>query len=460
MANLVDSWGLCGHGPGLRRAATATSSVVYNSRSRALNSSQLLLICSPKAGPVTMRVQQPTTTGIRRRTLYGQTTLPGADRAQAPPGGGKASRWSYGPAGCQGTRYKRSYLPSVEKPLWRDEHRRSQAPQGAGERECSPQEASCREGTGHRHLKGGEPGKLLSPTRRKAAVEHLRRRLGVSERRACSVIGQPRSSQRYVGRKAERDRPLLERMIALSRENPRYGYRRVWALLRREGWLVNKKRVHRLWRKEGLKVPDRQRKRRRLPNLGASENSCTRKRATHLNHVWSYDFVMDLTEDGRRLKMMPIVDEYSRECLSIEVERSITAEDVVSTLASLFRQRGEPEFIRSDNGPEFIAKAVKRWLEASGVGTLYIEPGSPWENAYSETFISRFGDELLKREMFVDLLEAKVLVEDYRGHYNHQRPHSALGYQTPAEFAVAADLEKKVENAGKPEELESVLTLS
>src|SRR5215208_3979869 len=202
------------------------------------------VICSPKAGPVTMRVQQPTTTGIRRRTLYGQTTLPGADRAQAPPGGGKASRWSYGPAGCQGTRYKRSYLPSVEKPLWRDEHRRSQAPQGAGERECSPQEASCREGTGHRHLKGGEPGKLLSPTRRKAAVEHLRRRLGVSERRACSVIGQPRSSQRYVGRKAQRDCRLAERMVRLSQENPRYGYRRVWALLRREGWPLNKKRVH------------------------------------------------------------------------------------------------------------------------------------------------------------------------------------------------------------------------
>ena len=245
----------------------------------------------------------------------------------------------------------------------------------------------------------------------------------------------------------------------LAQENPRYGYRRVWALLRREGWLVNKKRLYRLWREEGLKVSDKQRKRRRLLE-GTSENSCTRRRATHLNHVWSYDFVMDLTEDGRRLKMMPIVDEYSRECLSIEVERSITAEDVVSTLASLFRQRGEPEFIRSDNGPEFIAKAIKRWLAASGVRTLYIEPGSPWENAYSETFISRFGDELLKREVFADLLEAKVLVEDYRGHYNHHRPHSALGYQTPAEFAVAADLDGKVENAGKPEELESVLTLS
>jgi putative transposase len=170
-------------------------------------------------------------------------------------------------------------------------------------------------------------------------------------------------------------------MVVLSRENPRYSYRRVWALLRREGWMVNEKRLYRLWREEGLKVPDKQRKRRRL---GESENSCTRKRATHPNHVWSYDFVMDRTEDGRRLKMMPIADEYSRECLSIEVERSITTEVVVETLASLFRGRREPAFIRSDNGPEFIAKAIKRWLEASGVKTLYIEPGSPWENAYLE----------------------------------------------------------------------------
>ena len=267
------------------------------------------------------------------------------------------------------------------------------------------------------------------------------------------MIAQPRSSQRYAGRKAERDRRLVERMVALSRENPRYGYRRVWVLLRREGWPVNKKRVHRLWRQEGLKVPEKQRKRQRLL-LGESENSCTRRQAEHKDHVWSYDFVMDLTEDGRRLKMMPVVDEYTRECLSIDVERSITAEAVVSTLASLFRSRGEPAFIRSDNGPEFVAKAVKQWLQASEVKTLYIEPGSPWENAYSETFISRFSDELLKREVFADLLEAKVLVEDYRGHYNHHRPHSALGYRTPAEFAMAVGLDRKVE------ELESVLTLS
>jgi putative transposase len=275
------------------------------------------------------------------------------------------------------------------------------------------------------------------------------------------VIGQPRSSQRYAGRKAHRDRRLAERMVELSRENPRYGYRRVWALLRREGWPVNKKRVHRLWRQEGLKVPEKQRKRRRLLLLGESQNGCTRRRAEHKDHVWSYDFVMDLTEDGRRLKMMPVVDEYTRECLSIDVERSITAEDVVDTLASLFRSRGEPAFIRSDNGPEFIAKAVKQWLDLSGVKTLYIEPGSPWENAYSETFISRFSDEVLKREVFTNLLEAKVLIEDYRSYYNHHRPHSALGYQTPAEFVAAANLDRKVEDAGdKLEELESVLTLS
>ena len=245
-------------------------------------------------------------------------------------------------------------------------------------------------------------------------------------------------------------------MVTLSRENPRYGYRRVWALLRREGFEVNKKRVHRLWREEGLKVPDKQYKRRHL--WGDGQNGSKRKRAEHRDHVWSYDFVIDRTEDGRRLKMMPIVDEYSRECLTIEVERSITAEDVVRTLAALFERRGGPSFIRSDNGPEFVAKAVKRWLEVSGVETLYIEPGSPWENAYSETFISRFGDELLKREEFASLLEAKVLVEEYRSHYNCERPHSALGYRTPAEFAASCEPASAGEDLTK--ELESVIALS
>lgn len=181
------------------------------------------------------------------------------------------------------------------------------------------------------------------------------------------MLAQPRSSQRYEGRKADRDRPLLERIVELSRENPRYGYRRVWALLRREGWPVNKKRVHRLWRQEGLKVPERQRKRRRL--LGDAENCCTRKRAEHKDHVWSYDFVMDETEEGRRLKIMPVVDEYTRECLSIDVERSITAEDVVATLASLFGSRGEPAFIRSDRAaPSSSPKPSRSGWKSVGLG--------------------------------------------------------------------------------------------
>ena len=286
---------------------------------------------------------------------------------------------------------------------------------------------------------------------------HVRKKLNVSERRACRAVDQPRSTQRYVGRRASGDRPLLERMVVLSKDNPRYGYRRVWALLRREGWPVNKKRIHRLWREEGLKVPEKQRKRRRLSE-GASENGCTRRRAEQKDHVWSYDFVMDRTENGRRLKMMPIVDEYTRECLSVEVERSITAEGVVATLGRLFRQRGEPTFIRSDNGPEFIAEAVKHWLELSEVQTLYVEPGSPWENAYSETFISRLGDELLKREMFTSLPEAKVLVEEHRSYYNHKRPHSALGYRTPVEFRALC--ESAGVDADLAKELESVTALS
>ncbi len=222
-------------------------------------------------------------------------------------------------------------------------------------------------------------------------------------------------------------------MKDLSEENPRFGYRRVHALLRREGWRVNRKRVQRLWRLEGLRVPRNQRKRGRL---GASENGCVRRRAEYRNHVWSYDFTMDQTADGKRLKLMPVVDEFTRECHAIEVERSITAQDVISTLRYLFQVHGEPEFIRSDNGPEFIASAVQKWLASSGVKTLYIAPGSPWENAHVESFNGKLEDELLGREIFHTLLESKVLVEDYRVRYNHERPHSSLDYQTPAEFAA------------------------
>jgi putative transposase len=243
----------------------------------------------------------------------------------------------------------------------------------------------------------------VSPTRRREAVARAMAAFKISERRACRALGVPRSSQRYVGTEQEREEELLLRIRALARENPRYGYRRIRALLKREGWSVNLKRVHRLWRREGLKVPQVQRKRRRL---GGGEDGCTRRRAERPNHVWSYDFIHDQTADGGGLKILPAVDEYTRECLTIEAERSMTAEDVVSTLEYLFEVRGVPEYIRSDNGPEFIAEAVKAWLARRGSKTLYIEPGSPWENAYSETFNSRLRDELLGREEFETLKEA------------------------------------------------------
>lgn len=256
----------------------------------------------------------------------------------------------------------------------------------------------------------------------------------MSQRRACQTVGQPRSTQRYLPRPRDDERSLVKRMRELSGKHPRYGYRRITALLRREGWAVNRKRVHRLWKREGLKVPSRQHKKRRW---GTSDEGVIHRRAEHINHVWSYDFVMDETEDGRRLKVLPILDEYTRECLALEVERSITAQDVIAVLEYLFLVRGAPKFLRSDNGPEFIAEAVKAWLKPLHVKPAYIEPGSPWENAYSESFGSRLRDEFLNREVFANVREAKVLAEDYRRDYNEARPHSSLGYVAPAEFARA-----------------------
>ena len=258
-------------------------------------------------------------------------------------------------------------------------------------------------------------------------------------------MGCARSTHRYEPRTSDETERLVKHILALATRHPRYGYRRITALLRREGWHINKKRVHRIWRREGLKVVVKQHKRRRL---GVAGNACHRRRAERPNHVWSYDFVMDQTADGRRLKLLPVVDEFTRECLTVEVERRFTAQDVVRTLDRLFKERGAPNFIRSDNGPEFVASAVKQWLVASGVATLYIEPASPWENAYSESFNSRFRDELLDRELFTSLVEAKALVADYVGSYNNERPHSALRYATPAAFAAAQNINSTLTQLG------------
>lgn len=234
--------------------------------------------------------------------------------------------------------------------------------------------------------------------------------------------------------KPEQDRPLVNRMHQLSQENPRAGYRMITGLLRKEGWApLNRKRVHRLWQQAGLQVPKKQRKRRRL---GSSDNGCVRLKATYPNHVWSIDFLFDTTEDGRQVKLMPIIDEYTRECLVIKVSRSIPAKSVIEALQGLFRQRGCPTYLRSDNGPEFIAEALRSFLDAADVKTRYIEPGAPWQNGYVESFNATLRSELLNREFFATVLEASVLSEQYRRRYNEYRLHSSLGYETPSSFAA------------------------
>ena len=218
-------------------------------------------------------------------------------------------------------------------------------------------------------------------------------------------------------------------MIELATMYGRYGYRRITGLLRREGWLVNHKRVERLWRREGLKVPQQQPKRGRL---WLADGSCVRRRPTCRHHVWAYDFVAERTHDGRPLKILAVVDEYSRECLALVVARRLQSIDVLETLAGLFVTHEVPAHIRSDNGPEFTATLVRLWLGALGVETLCIEPGSPWENGYVESFNGKLRDELLDREIFFTLAEAKILIERWRREYNTVRPHSALGYRPPA----------------------------
>jgi putative transposase len=265
-------------------------------------------------------------------------------------------------------------------------------------------------------------------------VAAARGRLGVSERRACRVLGQHRSVQRHAAKPRPEEERLTAEIVALASLYGRYGYRRVTALLRRAGWRVNAKRVERIWRREGLKVPKKQPKRARL---WLGDGSCVRLRPERPNQVWAYDFVQDRTRDGKVLRMLVVVDEFSRECLAIRVARGLTSDDVLAVLAELFVEKGVPEHIRSDDGPEFVAAAVRGWLARLGVGTLFIEPGSPWENGYCESFNGKLRDELLDREVFHSLREAQVLVEAWRRHCNTLRPHSALGYRPPAPEAVS-----------------------
>jgi putative transposase len=264
-------------------------------------------------------------------------------------------------------------------------------------------------------------------------VDHVVAKYRVSERLACRVLGQHRSAQRTIPTTPDDEAALTVDIIALATQYGRYGYRRIAAMLERAGWAVNLKRVERIWRREGLKVPQKQPKKGRL---WLNDGSCVRLRPTHPNHVWSYDFVEDRTHDGRKIRMLNIIDEFTRECLAIRVERKLNSTAVIEALCDLFILRGVPGHIRSDNGPEFIAKAVRDWIAAVGAKTAYIEPGSPWENGYCESFNSKLRDELLNGEIFYTLKEANVVIQEWRRHYNTIRPHSSLSYRPPAPEAV------------------------
>ena len=264
-------------------------------------------------------------------------------------------------------------------------------------------------------------------------MAYLRDRLGYSRWRICRAIGQAWSSQRYEKKVNPEEPRLIKAMHRLAVQWPRFGYRRIAALLRKEGWRVNDKRVHRLWKAEGLQIRRKARKRRRM---GTSGNACHRRRPLGRDHVWSYDFVSERTESGGRLRLLNVVDEFTRECLTIEVRRHFTGRDVVAVLGELFAIRGRPRYIRSDNGPEFVCKAVKNWLASEKVGTLFIEPGSPWENGYVESFNGKLRDECLNGELFLNLAEARYVVDRWRLDYNHHRPHSRLNWMTPAAFSA------------------------
>ena len=255
----------------------------------------------------------------------------------------------------------------------------------------------------------------------------------LSERTACRIVGQPRGTQRYVPTLKPDEDELTRSIIYLASEYGRYGYRRVTALLNNSGIEVGKDRVQRIWRREGLKVPKKQPKRARL---WLNDGSCIRLRPEHPNHVWSFDFVETQSHDGRRIRLMTLIDEFTRKCLAIKVARRINAIGVIETLADAMLFDGLPTYIRSDNGPEMVAKVLREWLTGIGTSNLYIEPGSPWENGYCESFNGKLRDECLNGEIFYSLKEAQVVIEKWRDHYNTKRPHSSLGYRPPAPLTI------------------------
>lgn len=276
---------------------------------------------------------------------------------------------------------------------------------------------------------------MVSPARRRAAVHYLVRKHKVSERRACKVIGQHRSTQRYQGVPSDFEMRLTEAMNKLAAAHPRWGYRMVWAALRSEGWDINRKRIERLWRLEGHRVPPPRKKASGRRASGHDGNAIWNLPATRPNHIWSYDFMSGRLQDGSALRILNVVDEYTRVSLASHVDRSIGAADVIIALDKLFRVHGKPEHIRSDNGREFIAASVEEWLAERGVKPAPVDKGSPQQNAFVERFNGTMRDEVLNREEFDTLAEADVVINRWRNEYNRHRPHRGLGFLTPLQFA-------------------------
>src|SRR2546422_1324128 len=389
----------------------------------------------PEFGPPLVRVLPVHDDGRGRNSDEATQAHAGAGRPQAARGRAAARRGQDDPRGRKGARGRREHVSPLARAVRRDEGRRRQAPEGARAREL-PTEADRRgQGARDRRAEGGGVGKLVGPARRRQAVLMLMDRRGLSERRACQIVGQHRSTQRRPPCVRVDDGALRARLRKFSEDRPRWGYRRAHAQLREEGWAVNRKRVQRLWREEGLRVPVRRRKRQRL---GDSTVAAKRLAAERPDHVWALDFQFDQTADGRILKLLHIVDEFTREALEVRCARRIDADHTVSRLERILAETGRvPELIRCDNGPELTANALRDWCRFSGTGSAYIEPGSPWQNPYVESFGSRIRDELLSVEQFSCLAEAKVMVEDWRNDYNQRRPHSALQMVAPVRFAAA-----------------------
>ena len=273
----------------------------------------------------------------------------------------------------------------------------------------------------------------MSPAARRKAVSELCKKHRISQRHACRAVGISQRVARYEPARRVDESELCSRIIEHACNYGRYGYRRITALLHAEGWQVNHKRVERIWREEGLKVPQKQPKRRRL---WLNDGSCVRLHPEYRNHVWSYDFVEDKLSNKKKIRWLNIIDEYTRECLASIPRRNWNHQKVIEVLSGLFIMKGCPSYLRSDNGPEFIAVRLRDWLANVGVTTAFIEPGSPWENGYCESFNSRMRDEFLNGEIFDTLTEAEILTRRWMDTYNTIRPHSALGYRPPAPQTV------------------------